>query len=110
MPGLSRSPKPPRPKNVVEVKYAETSKYQIYSKGFQEIRLLETFAEHISTRYALRGPIGIEMITCNEPGAHWDLSIRKIIVCYELAADFADLYRGYAVEPKPKRTKAARKR
>jgi len=37
------------------------------------------------------------MTPCDEP-AHWDLSARKIIVCYELAADFGNLYTGYAVE------------
>jgi len=36
------------------------------------------------------------MADCGEPGAHWDLSLRKIVVCYELAVDFANLYRGYA--------------
>ena len=66
------------------------------------MRLLETLAEHLSDRYVWRGPVGFEMTTCGEPGAHWDLSLHKIIVCYELAVDYANLYRGYAgheVEP-----------
>ena len=59
------------------------------------MRLLETLAEHLSDRYVWRGPVGFEMATCGEPGAFWDLSMRKIIVCYELAVDYANLYRGY---------------
>jgi len=101
--------KPDQAKTPITVAYAETSKYEIYAKGFRQIRLLETIAEYLSDRFVWRGAIGIEMTSCDEPGAHWDLSIRKIIVCYELAADFADLYRDYAVEPKPQKT-TARKR
>ena len=43
-----------------------------------------------------RAPVAFEMTTCSQPGAFWDVSIRKIIVCYELAIDYADLHRGYA--------------
>jgi hypothetical protein len=35
------------------------------------------------------------MQSCGYPNARWDLSVHKLIVCYELAIDFADLYRGY---------------
>jgi Putative metallopeptidase len=77
----------------VDVKYGETKKLEVFARGFKEIRLLEIFAEHISDRFVLRGPITLEMLECGEPNAHWDLSARKIFVCYELAADFTDLYR-----------------
>jgi hypothetical protein len=93
--------KPDQAKTQIDVAYADTAKYEIYSWGFRRIRLLENLAEHLSDRFAWRGPIALEMTSCNEPGARWDLSARKIFVCYELAADFADLYRDYAVEPKP---------
>ena len=43
-----------------------------------------------------RAPVAFEMTTCSQPGAFWDVSIRKIIVCYELTIDYADLHRGYA--------------
>jgi hypothetical protein len=85
--------KPDQAKTPVDVKYGETKKLEVFARGFKEIRLLETFAEHISDRFVLRGRITLEMLECGEPNAHWDLSARKIFVCYELAADFADLYR-----------------
>ena len=30
-------------------------------------------------------------------GAGWDLSTQKILVCFEMAQDFANLYRGYGL-------------
>jgi hypothetical protein len=48
------------------------------------------------------------MMTCGGPNAHWDLQARKINICYELAADFAGMYRDYAGEQKPQKT-ASRK-
>lgn len=85
--------KPDQTKIPVEVKYGESQKFGIYVRGFKEIRFLEILAAHISDRFVLRGPISLEMLECGEPNAHWDLSARKIFVCYELAVDFAELYR-----------------
>lgn len=85
--------KPDQAKIPVEVKYNDTRKFEVFEKGFKEIQLLELLANHISDRYVLRGPIGVEALECGEPNAHWDLSARKILVCYELAAEFGDLYR-----------------
>jgi hypothetical protein len=85
--------KPNQAKIPVGVKYGESQKYGIYVRGFKEIRFLEILAEHISDRFVLRGPVSLEMSECGEPNAHWDLSARKILVCYELAVDFAELYR-----------------
>ena len=76
--------------------YADSKEYEYLKRSFAHLRLLETLAEHLSDRYAWRGPVSFEMTDCGEPGAHWDLSLRKIVVCYELAVDFANLYRGYA--------------
>jgi len=76
--------------------YADSKEYEYLRRTFAHLRLLETLAEHLADRYAWRGPVSFEMADCGEPGAHWDLSLRKIVVCYELAVDFANLYRGYA--------------
>jgi hypothetical protein len=37
------------------------------------------------------------MKTCGEPAAHWNFPSRTLTVCYEIAADFARLYRGYVL-------------
>jgi hypothetical protein len=73
-------------------------KYEIFSRGFRHMMILETVAEHLSDRFVWRRPINLEMTTCNEPAARWDLQTQKIVVCYELGADFAQLYRDYAFE------------
>ena len=82
--------------------YADSKEYEYLKRSFANLRLLEILAEHLADRYVWRGPVSFEMQDCGDPGAHWDLSLRKIVVCYELAVDFANLYRGYSdhvVEP-----------
>ena len=44
------------------------------------------------------------------PNARWDLKEHKLFVCYELAADFADLYRSYGAKPMQVRALPAGKR
>jgi len=88
--------KPGQPKTQISVAYAETDRHQFVKRGFSHMRLLETLAEHLSDQFVWPGPVSLEMTSCTDPGAFWDRSLRKIIVCYELAVDFADLHRGYA--------------
>jgi hypothetical protein len=56
-------------------------------------------ANFAAERYVWRKPITLEMQTCGMPGAHWDLSSQKIIICYEMGLDFAMLYRDYGLTP-----------
>ena len=88
--------RPDQPKSQITAAYADIAQYEFMKRSLRHMRLLETLAEHLSDRYVWRGPVAFEMTTCSEPGAFWDVSIRKIIVCYELAIDYADLHRGYA--------------
>jgi hypothetical protein len=90
---------PGQPKTNIGVSYADSPAYQIYADGFRKIRLLETIADILSDRFVWRGPIELGMLSCGMPNAHWDLSARRIDICYELAADFAEMYRGYAGRP-----------
>jgi hypothetical protein len=39
------------------------------------------------------------MQSCGAPKANWDIANHKITTCYELAADFAMLYRDYGLGP-----------
>jgi hypothetical protein len=79
-------------------------------RGFRELRLLETLSEHLSDRFALRKPVSLVMEDCGEPGARWDLTDRKIHICYELAVDFADMYTDAAKQKSPKTAARKRKR
>lgn len=90
-----------QPKAKITVTYGDSGPYGLFERGMRKVQFLELLADHLADRYVWRGPIGFEVQTCGSPGARWDLQERKIIVCYELAVDFADLYRGYGAEQKP---------
>lgn len=87
-----------KPKAKITVTYGDSGPYGLFEKGIRRTQFLETLAAHLADRYVWRGPIVFDVQACGEPGAHWDLQLRKIIVCYELAVDFADLYRGYGLQ------------
>jgi len=53
-------------------------------------------------------PFALEMRSCGQPEAHWSVPDRKLTLCYELAAEFAQLYRDYAQEWRPQTRKRVR--
>jgi hypothetical protein len=87
--------KPDQSKTPFTVTYVESPDYQAIARAFRQIKLLETLANHLSDRYVWRRPLGLQMKSCGEPNAYWNVRDRKITVCYELAADFAELHRDY---------------
>jgi hypothetical protein len=88
-----------QPKTTIGFAYDDTKKYENIARATRELKMLEVIAGFLSDRFIFpRGPIGLEAKECNTPGAFWDLKTRKIYVCYELAADFIDMYRGYSTE------------
>jgi hypothetical protein len=98
-----------QPKTPVSVAYDETMKYANIERAMREIKMLEVIAGYLSDRFVFaRGPVGLEAKECNDPGAFWDLKTRKIYVCYELAADFVDMYRGYSADLKKEAKKSKR--
>ena len=60
--------------------------------------------------FVWRKPIGLEMRECGEPGAYWNLSTRKVTICYELCTDFEQLYSGYAAAEQSAAKKVRKKR
>jgi hypothetical protein len=92
---------PDRPKTKIDVVYgaATGGKLEAVAQALRSIMLLETVAERIADTYAWPAPFAIEMQSCGYPNAQWLPRTRKISLCYELAADFADLYRGYGDRP-----------
>jgi hypothetical protein len=102
--------KPDQPKTKIEVNYAKSEKYPIFARGFRRILMLEEIAEYLSNRFIWHRPIGLEMRECGEPAAYWDLSTRKVTICYELCTDFEQLHSGYATEEQSAAKKARKKR
>jgi hypothetical protein len=87
---------PERPKTKIDVVYGPAEgRAAVAQRVNSSIRLLETVAEHAADDFVWPAPFALEMQTCGFPNARWDLQSHKLIMCYELAADFADLYRDY---------------
>jgi hypothetical protein len=87
---------PDQPKTRIDVVYGPAEgKTATAQQMASSIRLLETAAEHAADEFAWPAPFTLEMQSCGNPNARWDLPTHKLTVCYELATDFADLYRAY---------------
>ncbi len=93
--------RPDQPKTKIDVVYgvANGGKLEAVAQALRSMMLLEAVAERMADTYAWSAPFGIEMQGCGYANAQWLPKTRKISVCYELAADFADLYRGYGDRP-----------
>jgi Putative metallopeptidase len=86
---------PDAPKQKIELTYGDAGgKLAVYARTFRDIKFLETLAEHVGERYAWPRPFAMEMVSCGEVGANWHS--RKLKICYEMAQEFAELYRDYA--------------
>jgi hypothetical protein len=85
-----------QPKQNIEVVYGEgEGKLAVYAQVSRSIRLLETIAEHAADQLVWRAPFTLEIESCGESDAQWQFRIHKLTLCYELAAEFAELYRDY---------------
>jgi hypothetical protein len=87
---------PDQPKTAIDVVYGEAKgRLEVGAEVLRSIQLLETVAEHTAEAFAWPAPFTLELQTCGFPSARWDLSTHKLTLCYELAADFAELYADY---------------
>jgi hypothetical protein len=87
---------PDQPKTEIDSLYGPAEgRAKIAQEVARSIRLLQTVAEHVADDFVWPNPFTLEMQSCGFPNARWDLATRKLILCYELAAEFADLYRDY---------------
>ena len=95
---------PDQPKSNVDIAYEPGSgDLDTYARSFRSIRFLETLAEHASGRYVLPRPIGMVMRGCGDANAYWNAPTLKETLCYEMAEDFVELYRGYREKVAPQK-------
>src|SRR5215470_932152 len=66
-----------------------------YAQGFRTLRMLETVAGFTADELAWPVPFTLEMQSCGFINARWNDETRKLTLCYELAADFAELGRDF---------------
>ena len=91
-----------QPKVTITTVYGEDkSGRDINARSFRSLRLLETIAERAAEEFVWRKPFAIELQSCGKPGAHWNLMSHRLIVCYEMAEEFVQLYRDQTVDRKP---------
>lgn len=87
---------PDQPRTSIDVVYGPAEgRAAVAQRVNSSIRLLETVAEHAADEFAWPAPFTLEMQSCGSPNAGWDPKTRKLTVCYELARDFAGLFRRY---------------
>jgi hypothetical protein len=87
---------PDQPKTKIDVVYGEgKGNLDVVAQGLRSVGLLEAVAERAASNIAWPAPFTLEAKSCGVVNAAWDSSTHKLTLCYELAADFADLYRGY---------------
>jgi len=88
---------PDQPKQKVTITYGPAGNYRDTADAMRAAGMLEIVADVEATRYVWRRPMGFDVRSCGQPDLHWDLSTQKILVCYEMAADFGQLYRDYGL-------------
>jgi Putative metallopeptidase len=102
---------PDQPKQKVTVTYGPPGEYASIAQAMRTIGMIELLADYAANRFVWRRPVGFDVKSCGQPDLHWDISNQKVLVCYEMAQDFANLYRGYGMTNvmKPEDSKAKKK-
>jgi Putative metallopeptidase len=84
-----------QPKTRIDVSYGVAAgNLAIYKQVFRNLRFLETIADVTASQIAWRDPLLLEMRSCGVAAAAWNASARTLSICYEMAGDLAELYRG----------------
>ena len=58
--------------------------------------------------FVWKAPFTLEAKSCGESGANWNPFTRKVTLCYEMAAELADVYKQYGKMPKAVASKKTR--
>ncbi len=89
---------PDQPETKIDVVYGDAKgKLEIAASLARSIKLLEPVAARSSELVVWPAPFALEMRTCGYINARWDRANRKLTLCYELAEDFAEVYREYGM-------------
>jgi hypothetical protein len=100
---------PDQPKTKINVVYGEgKDDLDVFAQGLHSVGLLEAVAERAAISLAWPEPFTIEAQSCGYLNAAWIGAKHELILCYELAADFADLYRDYGETRQSGRTRKSR--
>jgi hypothetical protein len=88
--------KPDEPRSEIKIVYGPGGgKFDIHAKVSQHIRALEAIADNLTDRFVWKTPITFEMKACGESNARWEIYNKRVVMCYELADEYAELYRQF---------------
>jgi Putative metallopeptidase len=88
---------PDQPKQRISITYGPVGDYEVIAQALQTTGIFETLARYAANYFVWRDPIEFDVKSCGEPDLHWEFATHKILVCYEMAQDFADLYHAYGL-------------
>jgi hypothetical protein len=90
---------PDQPETKINVVYRDSEgRLEGFTRAFRSIRMLEAVAQRSSAELAWPNPFTLEARSCGGAEAAWDDKARVLRICYELAFDFAELYRAYVFD------------
>ena len=88
--------RPAQPPAAVNAVYGNADgELAMFAQVARHMKLLETMADVLAEQYVWPAPISLEFETCGDPGARWEFRTRRIVICYEIMAEFSQLYRAY---------------
>jgi len=88
-----------QPKTKIDVVYGEgKGRLDMFARAFRSVGLIDVVADYNADNFVWRKPFTIEMQSCGQSEAHWDLQAHKLYICYELADEFLDLYQDVSAE------------
>jgi hypothetical protein len=101
-----------QPEAKINVVYGDAEgDFEIFARSFRATQMLEAVAQRAAADYAWPAPFNMEMQSCGSPDAVWMDKTRTLRICYDLAFDFAQLYRAYVpAGPAPASTNQKRKK
>jgi hypothetical protein len=100
---------PDQPKTKIDVIYGEgKGDLDVIAQGLRSVGMLEAIADRAASAIAWPEPFTVEAQSCGYLNAAWIPDKHKLFLCYELAQDFADLYRGYGETRQSGRTRRSR--
>jgi hypothetical protein len=96
-----------QPKTVIKVEYKDSKDYAHQAAILRQMGVLEAFAGRAADRFVWPRPFSFETRECGEPNAKWFLGTQTMVLCYELAEEFIELFQGYS-RKLPRKIRAAR--
>ena len=85
-----------QPKVTINVEYQDDKKYAAQAKILRDMGLLDALAAHMADRYVWPKPFSMVARSCGDPNATWNAGTKTLTLCYELAAEFIELYVDYS--------------